>query len=401
MGGRAFSFNYKGYTMNIGGPRAGLLDGKVDRLISELGQAPGEKGLFEEVVTWRDGSFVRFNDLIPIPEIIKLLEVVRAITPEELPKYDALSAESWIKPLVSDPELLNVVRFNGVVMSTIPWLRDIAASTLIRAIRIGFKNPTTYLAARGYGDFIRILAEATQEKGGVIRTRREVREILIEKGQVRGVTVEERGEEDSGKGRIIKLTAPVVVTAFPVWDLFRIVPEIHFPGDFVRQVNHLHRMTAIFGISAGMREPLFPEKRFIMVDLPRARHPLAAFMASNVAPSLAPEGEHFFEACCQCDFELGKDRVRFQQTIAAMKEDLNEMLPGWEKKALWVRPYFHWEEPARTPGREGIYRPGPQAPGVDGLYLTGDTVNSRSLPGLECAADSAMICAKAILEKLS
>jgi hypothetical protein len=37
------------------------------------------------------------------------------------------------------------------------------------------------------------------------------------------------------------------------------------------------------------------------------------------------------------------------------------------------------------------------APGISGLYLAGDTVASRALPGLECAADSAMRCAAAII----
>lgn len=33
-------------------------------------------------------------------------------------------------------------------------------------------------------------------------------------------------------------------------------------------------------------------------------------------------------------------------------------------------------------------------------YFAGDTVSSRSLPGLECAADSAVICADTVLEQV-
>ena len=36
---------------------------------------------------------------------------------------------------------------------------------------------------------------------------------------------------------------------------------------------------------------------------------------------------------------------------------------------------------------------------IDGLYFAGDTVSSRSLAGLNCAADSAGICVDAIIER--
>jgi phytoene dehydrogenase-like protein len=120
-------------------------------------------------------------------------------------------------------------------------------------------------------------------------------------------------------------------------------------------------------------------------------------MATNVSQEVSPEGEHLFEVSCICDSELGQDRERLNEKIDLMKADLEEMFPGWQEKVIWEKPYFHWVESARTPGREGIYRPGPKPPAVEGLYFTGDTVTSRALPGLETAADSAVICANQIL----
>ena len=139
---------------------------------------------------------------------------------------------------------------------------------------------------------------------------------------------------------------------------------------------------------------------FVLTDGQRCGYPISGFMASNVTPTLAPEGEHLFEVCCQCDYEIGDDRKRLNRTIERLEEDLEEMFPGWRDRVIWRKPYFHWEEPARTAGRSGVFRPESKAPGVEGLYLAGDTVASRSLPGLECAADSAMICAREILGEL-
>jgi phytoene dehydrogenase-like protein len=201
-----------------------------------------------------------------------------------------------------------------------------------------------------------------------------------------------------GKGRDREMIeAPVVVTAFPIWDLFGLVDQGLFPADFVEKVLHLEHRTAIFGITSAVREPVYEGKYFVLTDGPRAGYPISGFMASNIAPQLSPEGEHLFEVCCQCEFELGEDRDRLRTTIEHLKKDLDEIFPGWEEKAIWTKSYFHWEEPARNPGRAGVFRPESRAPGVAGLYFTGDTVASRSLPGLECAADSAMLCAAEIL----
>jgi choline dehydrogenase-like flavoprotein len=78
--------------------------------------------------------------------------------------------------------------------------------------------------------------------------------------------------------------------------------------------------------------------------------------------------------------------------------DLEALFPGWTEEVIWMQRSFHWVESARTPGREGGHRFGVTLPGVEGMYLTGDTVASRALPGLETAADAAVLCARAVTD---
>ncbi len=395
IGGRAYSFQQRGHTTNTGGPRAGLENGKVDTLFSRVGKEPGERGFFDDVIHYRNGDFVSLPSLAleaPPEEAAAFVDAFGQVGDEDLPALDGISAADWLVTRVRNPELLDMCRFSSIVMSTLPRLEDIAASTMVQSMRNVLASPRIYLAAHGYGDFMRILAEAVRERGGEVRTGSMVSEISIEDGAVRGVVFEGRD------GKAEKIDARVVITAFPIWDLFEFADESEFTPEFVAQAKHLGRKTALFGVTAALREPLYEGKEFVLTDAVRAEHPLAGFMASNVAPSLSPEGEHLFEACCQCDIELGSDRAQLDKRIELLREDIDEMFPGWEESALWIKPYFHWEEPARNPGREGVNRPGPEAPDTAGLYFAGDTVSSRSLPGLECAADSAMICADTVLE---
>jgi phytoene dehydrogenase-like protein len=198
------------------------------------------------------------------------------------------------------------------------------------------------------------------------------------------------------------IQSPIVVIGVPVWETFKLISEGLFPEWFVGQVKSLKATTAIAGMYAGFKEPIFEETWFILTYPPRSEYPFVAFMESNVEPSLAPAGEHLFLQISIVDRELGEpeNRERLHRFFELAKQDLEEWFPGWENKCLWVKPYwFDFEEPARTPGREGVFRLGPKAPGIDGLYFAGDTVSSRSLAGLNCAADSAGIRVDASLEE--
>jgi phytoene dehydrogenase-like protein len=164
--------------------------------------------------------------------------------------------------------------------------------------------------------------------------------------------------------------------------------------------RHLDKRTANVGITAAMKEPLYTDKKFIIYEFPRIGYPGTVFMPTNVVPTIAPKGGHLLESSIICEYEIFRERERLFKTVELMKQDVDDLFPRWQEKAIWIKPYFHWEEPARNPGREGIFRPGPKAPRIKGLYFTGDSVNSRALSGMECAADSAMICVQAILGRI-
>ena len=173
IGGRAHSFKQRGHTTNMGGPRAGLENGKVDGLFAALGKEPGERGFFDDVKTVYDGELISLPQLAFRGNVeeagIMIKTALQILEQGDLARYDAMSAHEWVSGLVTSPEVMDVARFSAIVMSTLPRLEDISASTLFESIRITSTNPRIYLAAHGYGDFIRILAETSRECGGEVR----------------------------------------------------------------------------------------------------------------------------------------------------------------------------------------------------------------------------------------
>ncbi|UCD85793.1 MAG: NAD(P)/FAD-dependent oxidoreductase [Deltaproteobacteria bacterium] len=404
IGGRATSFNYKGYILNIG-EHAGLVGGRIDVLIEAAGKKPPERGTFDEMMIYSYEKHKMDNALTMAPadssEMTKLVEEVTTMPTEELEKLDAVSAREWVKPRITDPLAEELIRTMGIVYNTIPNLEDMAASSLVYCFQKTLKSTLTFLAAYGIGSFSDTLAEVLKENGGVIKTGTRAAKILLDNNRVRGVELEPEGKNIDGMlAKVSIVEAPIVVSAIPIWNIFRLIPESTFPPEFVKSAKNMNKLTANVGFSAGLKEPLFTEKMFIMTDMPRLGYPATVFMTTNLVPPSAPKGKHLLESSSICPIEIGDDRDRLRKAVQAMKDDLNEMYPGWEKKAHWIRPYFHWEEPARTPGRDGVFKPGPRSTGINGLFLAGDSVNTRETPGMEAASESAMICAREILGKL-
>jgi phytoene dehydrogenase-like protein len=404
IGGRATSYQWKGYTFNTG-PHGGTVDGELDRLLQRVGKEPPPRGIFDDVVTYKDKKFIPLLNLVRLdsPDIQKLLNAVVNATAEKLAQLDAVSANEWLDSLeIKDEDLLMLLRLGIQVASTIPRLEEVAASAAIEALRPLASPPQICWTCHGYISYMQQLADVITENGGVVKTNAEVTKILVDNKRVKGALVEEGKKELMGE--ICKpniLEASTVVAAFPIWDLFNLISERLFPEWFVERVKNLRKTTAIFGIYAGCKEPLYSGKEWILMNSPQTGYPFAAYMETNVCPQLAPKGKHLFNCCYLCEPELieAEHRDHLHKLFELARQDLEELFPGWERKCTWIKPFFHkFEEPARTPGRAGVFRPGPKAPAIEGLYFAGDTVSSRALPGLECSADSAVKCAEAILE---
>ncbi|MHC4506309.1 MAG: FAD-dependent oxidoreductase, partial [Planctomycetota bacterium] len=139
IGGRAYSFSQRGHITNMGGPRAGLENGKVDALFAKLGKEPGLRGYFDDVKTHRNGELMSLPELAlrgDVAQAGRMMNAARAILEEgDLAAYDAMSAREWVSSMVTSPEVIDVARFSAIVMSTLPRLEDVSASTLFEAIR--------------------------------------------------------------------------------------------------------------------------------------------------------------------------------------------------------------------------------------------------------------------------
>jgi phytoene dehydrogenase-like protein len=269
-----------------------------------------------------------------------------------------------------------------------------------------FQSMLMWLAANGMQEVLEDIAGVIKNNGGTVMTSMTVQNIIIENNVIKGVLASKTLHEEIIEGEFeefIEFKAPIVVCNIPIWDVLNnVIPEDKLPKEFVDKGHNITCRTANLGLTALTPKPVYEEPKFLMYLFPSCNMPGSIFVPTNVCPNLAPKGKHLFESSIICNYEeLVYDQKKKHDMLEGMKADLQKLFPKWEKDAYWVSTYFHYEEPKREPKKSGRHRPGNSIPSIKGLYFSGDSYGSRTVPGLECTADSAMMCVTEILGKLA
>jgi len=417
LGGRAQSIDMDGFTLDLG-PHVIQEKGFQEEMTDLLGKGDELRKLRSplvegdiKVATFRNGEWINFNDVIPAgPEMEKVGEAIASVGPEELPKYDAISVADWVRNITSDEDVIYFVNFFASMMSTHPDPNYIAASILIRCLQLPAYDPSTgglitYYPRGGMKNWIKLLEEGCTDNGVDVRRHSDVTKICVEDGKVSGVIVEEGDRSKQVRfagfgeiGELVKIEAPLVVTSFPVWQLFNVINRDHFPTWFVDYIEWSNNwITSDIGFWIASKEPLFKEKWFVLTESARTKLPIVILPLSNVSPEIAPDGVSLSVEVSMADPRLKNDREIVYNIIEDLKKDMDNLYSGWRDQVLWIKPYFFgFEQLCHMPTHWGAFRPGPKAPMIDGLYFTGESVNTR-LPTMEGTCESAIICAEEIL----
>ena len=405
VGGRAATFRKDGVVKSMG-QHTPMFNGRLEELFGRLGIVDLPKEPFTDIYMFIDGKFISILDVFQlVPERCDPVEIEMIMkvmdSGVDLEELDDIPADQWLKPYIKTDFFHELIRMAAIVMCTIPRLEDMAASIVYDSIKILMNSLFMWQASNGISEYWEAMADKIRANGGTVMTGAHVKSIIVDKGRATGVLIADKfiGDEDiEGEiGSVTRIEAPLVISAIPIWEIFKLIPEEKFPDDFVKKAWNVEERTANLGLTALLSQSIDDNKALYMLDFPNVGYFGTIFMPSNVASNIAPKGKQLFEASIITDYSLKKDQKKIYHMREMLYKDLQIIYPGWEKYVIWQNTYFHYEEPKRTPGRAGKHRPGSKAPNIEGLYFCGDSVASRALPGMECAADSAMLCAKAIL----
>jgi hypothetical protein len=419
LGGRATSFKYNGYLLDVGMHVMSLGDvSPTEEMLRRVGikvHYAWTEGLdFYTLEGWRDISQYRKGSKEDDANLKVMIQEILSMPKEAIDALDDTSMGGWLGDRTDRKAIQDLFRmiawWYGIVDT-----KDLAASEILYEMKRSLEKRHTLVTGNqvlgGFKALIQPLRRAILKRGGEIRIGSEVREVVIEKGEVKGVLVNRKAKiPEEIKGKIIPevefISCPIIVCAIPMSHLFEVVPQERLPGSFVEKVDQIlnSQLGIYYGFAIGLRREVSSSKRYYGTDhllYPRIpeRMCLHAQYLSNFDPTYAPKGQQLFMT--GYFGELGKmSGFEIKRSLDDLREILREIFPEVMANAEWFVPWVfpRWMTVLAKPGLVGKNRIDSKAPGIEGLFFAGEGYRGR-LMGINPACDSAMICAERIMSE--
>lgn len=296
------------------------------------------------------------------------------------PPDEDVSFRAWLDRYTHNPLI------HGIFQATIASLLTVNSNELpvgeyfrlmqaIAPLRFGFIEGGSLALWRRMADFI-------GQAGGKVLTGTIVREILVEKGRVRGARLGRRG-----KACVVR--APVVVSNVGPAGTAALVSAGQLEADYLARLRETITPTAILWLHFCSRERVldYPalsvgcSRRVNMIDAP-----------SYEAAGLAPPGWHLYTVGAAPPDSLRPGDVR--QEFEAIRADLEEIIPDFDRRCRVLTKTCYrgkWPGFRTVPGRHAGHR----TP-VENLFNVGDACSPSGYEGTMGAARSAQIVADEI-----
>ena len=299
----------------------------------------------------------------------------KGITKESMDR----SVLSWIEEVGGSEKLKEFAVFLslGIVCPFIERASLGEVFDLMRR-RIALGNPKTGYPPGGFGVIHKKLTKIIRDYGGDVYTQKEAREIRVENGKVKGVKFAEGFVE-----------AKIVICAFPPQMLFNILDE-NLVEPKRRELLKNLRPTAGVSIDYGLKAKITEIDNLIISSEDLF---LLGMVTSNIDPSVAPPDKQLMTFVAITNREDILDKEKAKVILSRLEEKIKEMFPHLSDNLEWRRPLF-------LPFINGVElnfnqyrerRPQPDTPGIEGLFLSGDTLAAESAGG-ELAVTSALAC---------
>lgn len=320
------------------------------------------------------------------PDVVNgLLSAVRRALAWAEPSA-SISMRDWLSQFVTEPALLSAFQaMSGAYLAANSY--EVSARAFIRYLRGAAGRAAIGIPANGWGALVEPLGGRFQELGGELWATCPVGSIRVDRGRVTGAVVRRKGED-------VEVRAPVVVSdlgpqltvrkvASDAWDLGYADDVAAIPTAPGVALFFSHDQELIDG--GG---PLLPAS---------AHRACFAITPTMLAPGLGDGRSHWTEVLVT----LQDSRIQTAAAARAAAEvavrEVHELFPALQGRSPFKRLAYRGDWPIyRTwPGWEMPYR----TP-IENLFLVGDAVRQSDQNGTSAAAQSGVLVAGQVLERL-
>ncbi|GIW40524.1 MAG: hypothetical protein KatS3mg076_1101 [Candidatus Binatia bacterium] len=336
------------------------------------------------------GFFALAEEILGCPRasvagLASLFSRAARATPEEVASAIGETLPSWLERNERDPAVRQAaLRFVAVVFHRHP--ETASAGRWMQFFRIPKAGPFVAAHPRygGMQGLVEPWAEAVRTSGGEIFLGWKPVRILLERGRVRGALAVDEAN------LVLEVEAPVVVVAYPVWEVFSLVAAESFPAAWVERARALTRYRSeLAAWVAGLRRLPRIRAEDRPEDFPgwnrllrgEGRDYFGGFQITSLSsPACAPPGRHLLVLATVRWPELGANGLLPWEDA---KHELDEARGYLSRFYVDFEDCIEWSsyQYVESPQVTGWYwapveRHSVEVPGVEGLFFAGSTVEA-------------------------
>lgn len=319
------------------------------------------------------GAIARVTANLPLPRILRAFDAGRLLD---------TSVEAWLDDLGIRGGLRLYFLLVCASMQVCPNLARASAGELLFNIQsVLTKGISVTYPTRGWRQIFDTLQEVI-ELCGEIRTGTEVKRVIVEGNTARGV------ELTSGEC----LTAPTVVVSLPSQTLFDVLDEAQVPASFARTCKG-QRPTSGVVLDYGLSRRICEDSGLWYLVEPLS----FGMFTSNLCPDMAPPGKQLLTWLQPTELEEVTDKQGAKRAEERLEAALFRTFPGLEDAIEWRRA-MHLEMVDGVEVNTAQHRhrrPGYRVPGINGLFLVGDTLAGGGAGG-DVGHESVLECYRAM-----
>lgn len=406
LGGRAMERRYRGHQIGLGSHLVEDPGDSLTRVCEQIGVTLTHSARSDSMPFWNDGRWQHIQDYYGPGGKADLKRCIGALLEmdyAELDTLDHLSLREWMSRYTDAPGVHLVWEAISVLeqITTNWWEHSASENLYARKLHYSTRRTAGYSfwPMGGWDRLWHEMADAFTALGGELRYGARVEQVLVGDGAVRGVRL--RSERPGTAGELI--AADEVVVSAPVWNLPALFADGVLPWDLLGRIRFLadNRNRACWlGYWIAAKEPVIAMTEREMASFmstPRCGLPGFTLNFTGYDPGVSPDGEYL--TCVGASFDATErygDKAWYDRKFAELWADIEEMMPA-ARGALWKKPHtVTTYGVVCKPGMVGAARPDARVRGVEGLWLTGDTVRARGI-GVDKAARSGISTAEALL----
>jgi phytoene dehydrogenase-like protein len=298
---------------------------------------------------------------------MKLKNVIFRLLMAKKKKNLGISVEEWQDKRKFNEQGTLFLRYVTSSLQVCPFLERASMGELRRNLGevIRKRISATYPIGGWKLIFDRLLEKITKGNGQIL-TKKKVDEVILEDNQAKGVKCEDQ-----------IFNCKKVVIATPVQEIFNFLDESVYDPEFVNLCKNL-RPTAGLSIDFALKEKISEDSGLFFIDNPFA----FGYFTSNLDKGCAPENKQLLTFCSIFNVEDLDDPDYGGELLMNLRQKLFFAFPGLEENIEFERPLFTIFDGAEVNiNQYQELRPGFKVPGIDNLYLVGDSTAGEGAGG--------------------